>query len=95
MSNQFNTTLYIGVTDNLERRVLEHKSGSIPGFTKKYNCVKLVYYESFSDINQAIDREKQLKGWTRRRKDELIDRINKDRKDLMALWDSSLRSEWQ
>jgi len=82
MSNRFDTTLYIGVTDDLERRVSEHKTGLIPGFTKKYNCDKLVYYEVFSDINQAIDREKQLKGWKRARKDELIDKENKYREDL-------------
>ena len=82
MSNLNNTTLYIGVTDNLERRVVEHKSGSGSAFTSKYHCVKLVYYESFSDINQAIAREKQLKGWKRERKDALIDTINKERNDL-------------
>ena len=82
MSNKNDTTLYTGVTDNLERRVLEHKTGIIPGFTKKYNCNKLVYYEIFSDVNQAIDREKQIKGWKRERKDELIDKENKDRIDL-------------
>ena len=91
MSNKRNTTLYIGVTDDLERRVIEHKSGLIPGFTKKYNCDKLVYYETFSDINQAIDREKQLKGWTRIRKDTLIDSVNKQRIDLLGD-SSSLRS---
>ena len=82
MSNKNDTTLYTGVTDNLERRVLEHKTGIIPGFTKKYNCNKLVYYEIFYDVNQAIDREKQIKGWKRERKDELIDKENKDRIDL-------------
>jgi putative endonuclease len=79
------------VTDDLERRVIEHKSGVIPGFTKKYNCDKLVYYETFSDINQAIDREKQLKGWTRIKKDALIDSVNKQRVDLLGD-SSSLRS---
>jgi len=82
MSNRFDITLYVGVTDDLERRVLEHKTRQFPGFTKKYNCEKLVYYESFSDIDQAIDREKQIKGWRRERKDELIDKVNKERIDL-------------
>lgn len=77
-----NSTIYVGVTNDLIRRVQEHKSGYIPGFTNKYNCKKLVYFESYSDINQAIEREKQLKGWKRDRKNELIDSINKDRKDL-------------
>ena len=99
MSSLNNSTLYIGVTNDIERRVSEHKSGTISGFTKKYNCVKLVYYECFSDINQAIDREKQIKGWNRKRKDELIDTVNKERIDLLAYLnssneiDSSLRSE--
>ena len=93
MSSKNNTTLYIGVTNDLNRRVQEHKSGEIPGFTKKYCCTKLVYYESFSDINQAIEREKQLKGWIRKRKDELIDKVNKERNDLAVDIDSSLRSE--
>ena len=82
MSNRFDTTLYVGVTGDLERRVLEHKKRQFSGFTKKYNCEKLVYYETFSDINQAIDREKQIKGWRRERKDELIDKVNKERIDL-------------
>ena len=93
MSNYNNSTLYIGVTNDLERRVIEHKSGLIPGFTNKYKCKKLVYFESFSDINQAIEREKQLKGWTRKRKEELIDKNNKERNDLFGYLDSSLRSE--
>ncbi|MBQ9463139.1 MAG: GIY-YIG nuclease family protein [Bacteroidales bacterium] len=84
VSNKYDTTLYIGVTDNIERRLAEHRSGQIPGFTQKYNCNKLVYYETYSDINQAIEREKQLKKWSRMKKDNLIDSINKDRKDLFG-----------
>ena len=82
MSSLNNKTLYTGVTNDLERRVKEHKSGMIPGFTKKYNCIKLVYYEEYSDINEAIDREKQIKGWKRIRKEELIDTANKERNEL-------------
>ena len=82
MSNINDTTLYVGVTDNLERRVQEHKSGTGSQFTSKYRCHKLVYIETFSDINEAIEREKQLKGWVRRKKDELIDSVNKERRDL-------------
>ena len=95
MSSYNNSAIYVGVTNDLERRVAEHKSGSIPGFTQKYNCKKLVYYESFSDIDQAISREKQIKGWIRKKKDVLIDSLNPERKDLAADWriDSSLRSE--
>ena len=75
--------MYIGVTDDLERRVAEHKSGSGSVFTAKYHCHKLVYYEYFSDIKQAIAREKQLKGWKRERKDALIETINKQHIDLL------------
>ena len=82
MSSNSNNALYIGVTGDLIRRVQEHKSGTTDGFTSKYLCHKLVYFESFSDINQAIYREKVLKGWKRSRKDELIDSINPERKDL-------------
>ena len=82
MSSNSNKALYIGVTGDLVRRVQEHKSGNIPGFTQKYCCHKLVYYESYSDINQAIDREKVLKGWKRSRKEALIDSMNPNRQDL-------------
>ena len=83
LSSNNNSTLYIGVTNDLERRVNEHRSGLIPGFTQKYHCHKLVYYEEFSDISQAIDREKQLKHWSRAKKDWLIDTMNPERKDLL------------
>ena len=82
MSNLNNTTLYIGVTNDIERRVKEHKSGTITGFTQKYNCVKLVYYEKYSDIEQAIEREKKLKRWRREKKDWLISTMNPELKDL-------------
>ena len=83
LANNSDTTLYIGVTNDLERRVAEHRSGTIPGFTQKYNCHKLVYFESFSVVEQAIAREKQLKKWSRAKKDALIDTQNMERKDLM------------
>ena len=82
MSNTKNTVLYIGMTNDLKRRVEEHKSNSIPGFTQRYCCHKLVYFETYSDVDQAIYREKQIKGWLRTKKDELIDSTNKERKDL-------------
>ena len=82
MSSQNNTTLYIGVTNDLERRVKEHKSGEIPGFTQKYKCCKLVYFEEYSDIDQAIEREKKLKKWRREKKDWLIKTKNPELKDL-------------
>ena len=83
LTNKYNEVLYIGVTNDLARRVAEHRSGMIPGFTQKYNCHKLVYYEEYSEVEMAIAREKQLKGWSRAKKDSLIDSKNKEREDLM------------
>ena len=76
MASRKNGTLYIGVTSNLEKRVLEHKNKTIIGFTQKYNIVNLVYYETFSNIELAIQREKRLKEWQRKWKIELIEKIN-------------------
>jgi len=78
----YSKTLYIGVTNNLERRVYEHKNKLINGFTKKYNLTKLVYYEVFNNIEDAIHREKQLKNWHRPWKINLIESSNKDWRDL-------------
>jgi putative endonuclease len=90
-------TLYTGVTNNLERRVLEHRSRSAPGFTCRYRIERLVYCEVFSDIRMAIRREKQIKGWLRQKKLALINSMNPTWIDLSASWygnaDSSLRSE--
>ena len=82
MSSNNNSTLYIGVTGDINKRVIEHKSGNGSVFTSKYHCKKLVYFERFSDISQAISREKELKGWIRAKKEKLIDTINPFRKDL-------------
>lgn len=82
MSNHRRTVLYIGVTNNLDRRVAEHKSASIPGFTKLYNCTDLLYFEDTPSIEAAIAREKQLKGWRRSKKEALIDCLNPERRDL-------------
>ena len=75
-------TLYIGVTNNLSGRIYEHKSKLIEGFTKKYNIHKLVYFELFNNPDEAIKREKQLKGWLRKKKITLIESTNPERKDL-------------
>ena len=80
-------TLYVGVTNNLERRVYEHKQGEIPGFTQRYKATRLVYYEAASDIRSAIQREKQIKGWLRRKKIELIASINPYWRDLSETFD--------
>jgi putative endonuclease len=82
MTNQYNTTLYTGVTNNLQRRVMEHKQGVVEGFTKKYRLHKLVYYEITEDINAAIAREKQIKGGSRQKKLDLVNGMNKEWKDL-------------
>ena len=74
--------LYTGVTNDLLRRVREHKSEQIEGFTKRYKCHNLLYYEEYWDVRDAIAREKQLKRWRRDRKEELIRTINPERKDL-------------
>lgn len=82
MTNQRNTTLYIGVTGNLPKRVWEHKEKIVKGFTKKYNIDKLVYYEVYSDPLSAIEREKQLKNYSRKKKEELINKENPEWRDL-------------
>lgn len=79
-------TLYIGVTSNLEKRVYEHRVGLIDGFTKRYGLNMLVYFEQTADIRAAIEREKQLKGWRRSRKIELIETANPHWQDLAAGW---------
>ena len=82
MTNEYNNVIYIGVTNDLARRVYEHKSGLIEGFTKQYNVHKLVWFESCHDVKMAIAREKQLKGWISSKKEELIQKMNPEWKDL-------------
>ena len=74
--------LYTGVTNDINRRVGEHKEGQIPGFTRTYKVTRLVYYESMQDVNAAIAREKQIKRWRREKKVKLIETINRDWDDL-------------
>ncbi len=82
LSNQINTVIYIGVTNNLLRRIQEHKHKLKESFTKKYNCTKLVYFEETDSIHTAIEREKQLKNWRRQWKFNLIKEENPEFKDL-------------
>ncbi|MFH1207238.1 MAG: GIY-YIG nuclease family protein [Patescibacteria group bacterium] len=82
MTNKFNRVLYTGVTNNLIRRVLEHKTKVSSGFTSRYNATKLLYYEETNDIGVAIGREKQIKGWIRKKKVVLIKTINPTWQDL-------------
>ena len=86
MTNYEETTLYTGVTNNLERRVYEHKNKLIKGFTVRYNLKKLIYYEIYNDIEYAITREKQIKSWSRKRKNELIKSSNENWIDLSESW---------
>lgn len=90
--------LYVGVTNNLERRVHEHKTGLVDGFTQRYNIHRLVYCEDYESIRDAIAREKQLKAWRRSKKVDLIETLNPEWDDMAEHWyiderDSSLRSE--
>ena len=78
--------LYTGVTNDLSRRVAEHKQGLVPGFTSKYRITRLVYFEEFPDVHDAIAREKQIKGWVRARKIRLIEEHNPTWEDRADLW---------
>lgn len=86
LASQKNGTLYIGVTNNIERRVLEHKEKINEGFTSRYNISRLVYFETFQYINDAILREKRLKKWNRQWKINLIEEENKEWNDLSEDW---------
>ena len=86
MSNWNNKVLYVGVTNNLERRVYEHKNKISSGFTAKYNVNKLVYFEETNDVETAIEYEKKIKGWRREKKNELINKRNPEWNDLSLNW---------
>ena len=86
LTNKSDRVMYIGVTSNLERRLYEHKQELVDGFTKKYHVHKLVYYEQTSDIRSAIQREKELKGWLRAKKNALVETMNPTWRDLSKVW---------
>jgi len=86
ITNKNNTVIYIGVTSDLLKRVYQHKVKNVKGFTAKYNCNKLVYFEEFSDISEAIQREKQLKSRNRKHKESLINIENPEWLDLSEDW---------
>ncbi len=97
LTNKPNGTLYVGVTNSIERRIWEHQTGAVPGFTRQYGLKRLVYLEEYRDVSQAIAREKEIKGWLRARKTALIKKSNPLWKDLAEEWsrvqmDLSLRS---
>jgi predicted GIY-YIG superfamily endonuclease len=82
VTNKRNGTLYTGVTSNLVRRISQHREATMPGFTKRYDCKLLVWYEQFEDMPNAIAREKQIKAGSRQKKLELIEAMNPDWQDL-------------
>ncbi len=86
VTNKNRSTLYIGITNDLKRRLFEHRGGEIPGFTAQYRLNRLIYFESFPDPASAIAREKQLKGWRREKKVKLIEIENPLWRDLSAEW---------
>ena len=86
LTNWNDKVMYIGMTNDLQRRLYEHKNEFIEGFTKRYKVHKLVYFEETTDVKAAIEREKQLKGWLRKRKNELVETTNPEWKDLSESW---------
>ena len=82
ITNKNNTVLYTGVTRDLKKRIFEHKEKLVAGFTKRYNIIKLVYYETFDDVQTAISREKQIKDGSRQKKIDLINSLNNQWRDL-------------
>ena len=88
LSNKTHSVLYIGITNDLYRKYMEHKNGIVEGFTKKYRCHTLLYYECFTDVEEAIAREKELKGWSREKKDALIKSTNPN------FWNLAVELKW-
>lgn len=86
MANYERTSIYIGVTNDIERRVLEHKTGKLRGYTSQYRCYYLMYYEKFNNVQIAIEREKQLKNWRSKWKWNLVKEQNSDFSDLAEDW---------
>jgi putative endonuclease len=78
--------LYVGVTSDLVARMAQHRAKAVPGFTAKYDCTRVVFHETFANVNQAIEREKQVKGWRREKKIALIESVNPQWRDLYQDW---------
>ena len=87
LTNRTNTVLYVGVTNNLQRRLYEHKNELADCFTKRYHVHKLVYFETTTDVKAAIGREKQIKSWSRARKNSLVETMNPKWEDLSLNWE--------
>ena len=95
LTNKHRTTLYIGMTNDLERRMWEHRCGGGQSFAKRYHLNRLVWFEHFREVNDAIACEKMLKGWLRRRKVALIEEMNPNWMDLSADWEEHLKpNDW-
>ena len=88
LTNWDDSVMYVGVINNLERRLYEHRNHMVEGFTKKYNVHKLVYYEYTNDVYSALEREKQLKGWSRAKKNALVAKSNPTWSDLSTEWEN-------
>jgi putative endonuclease len=86
ITNWNNKVMYVGVTNNLEKRIYEHKNKLVKGFTEKYNINKLVYFEETEDVISAIEREKEIKKWRREKKNQLVNLVNPDWRDLSLDW---------
>jgi putative endonuclease len=86
LTNWNNKVMYLGVTNNLKRRLYKHKNKVVKGFTEKYNVNKLVYFEETQDVTAAIAREKEIKKWRREKKNQLVNRMNPNWKDLSSGW---------
>ena len=84
ISNHSHSTIYVGVTSDLPKRMMQHKNHSFGGFSARYNLVQLLYFEGFGNMNDAIAREKQIKSWSRSRKDKLISEFNPSWRDLFS-----------
>ena len=95
LTNRNNKVMYVGVTNNLERRMYEHKHKLVEGFTQKYNVDKLVYFEETRNVYAALEREKEIKKWRREKKNALVLKGNEEWRDLSEGWleDFSLRSK--
>ncbi|MFC1569188.1 GIY-YIG nuclease family protein [bacterium] len=86
LTNWNNTVMYVGMTSSLEHRLHQHKQKMVDGFTKKYNVNKLVYYEHTNDVMAAIEREKEIKRWRRKKKNKLVESMNPEWRDLSDEW---------
>ena len=86
LTNWNHKVMYVGITNNIERRIYEHKNKLVRGFTEKYNLNKLVYFEETQDVHAAITREKEIKKWRREKKNTLVEMVNPNWKDLSEEW---------